>query len=144
MSLTGEQIRLVQSSFNEVRPISDQAAKLFYAKLFEIAPQVKPMFKGDIVEQGRKLMAMLSTVVNGLDHIDDIVPAAQSLARGHVTYGVQSAHYAYVGEALIYALEQGLAEQFTVPVKQAWIDAYGLLSSVMISAAEQAESQAMP
>jgi len=80
---------------------------LFYAKLFDIAPQVKPMFKGDMVEQGRKLMAMLNTVVNGLNNLDAIVPAAQNLARGHVGYGVQSAHYAYVGSALLYALEQG-------------------------------------
>ncbi|WP_215864700.1 globin family protein, partial [Acidithiobacillus concretivorus] len=134
-----EQINLVQSSFSKVKPISDQAAELFYARLFEIAPQVKPMFKGDMVEQGRKLMAMIHTVVNGLKNLDDIVPAAQNLARSHVDYGVQSEHYTYVGEALIYALEQGLAEDFTQPVKQAWIEAYTLLSDVMIAAAEQFE-----
>jgi len=139
MSLSGEQIDLVQSSFSKVKPISDQAAELFYARLFEIAPQVKPMFKGDMVEQGRKLMAMIHTVVNGLKNLDDIVPAAQNLARSHVNYGVQSEHYTYVGEALIYALEQGLAEDFTQPVKQAWIEAYTLLSDVMIAAAEQFE-----
>ena len=141
MSLDAEQIILVQSSFAKVKPISDQAAVLFYAKLFDIAPQVKPMFKDDMVEQGRKLMAMLNTVVNGLSNLDAIVPAAQNLARGHVGYGVQSAHYAYVGSALLYALEQGLGQDFTPPVKQAWTDAYGLLSGVMIAAAEQVESK---
>lgn len=139
MSLNAEQIRLVQASFAKVKPISDQAAVLFYGKLFEIAPQVKPMFKGDIVVQGRKLMAMLNIVVNGLNNLDAIVPAAQNLARGHVSYGVQSAHYAYVGSALLYALEQGLAQDFTPQVKHAWIDAYGVLSGVMIDAAEQVE-----
>ncbi len=142
MSLNAEQIRLVQSSFAKVKPISDQAAALFYARLFEIAPQVKPMFKGDMVEQGRKLMAMLNTVVNGLNNLDAIIPAAQNLARGHVNYGVRSEHYAFVGSALLHALEQGLAQDFTAPVKQAWTDAYGLLSGVMIAAAEQAEPEA--
>ncbi|CUA99512.1 Hemoglobin-like flavoprotein [Thiomonas bhubaneswarensis] len=141
MSLNAEQIMLVQSSFAKVKPISDQAAALFYARLFEIAPQVKPMFKGDMVEQGRKLMAMLNTVVNGLNNLQAIVPAAQNLARGHVGYGVRSEHYAYVGSALLYALEQGLGKDFTPAVKQAWSDAYGLLSGVMIAAAEQVESR---
>lgn len=144
MSLNTEQIQRVQSSFSKVKPISDQAAALFYARLFEIAPQVKPMFKGDIVEQGRKLIAMLNTVVNGLNNLEDIVPAAQHLACGHVAYGVQSEHYAYVGEALIYALEQGLADDFTLPVKQAWIEAYTVLSNVMIAAAEQHTQQGTP
>ena len=139
MALDAEQIILVQSSFAKVKPISDQAAALFYARLFEIAPQVRPMFKGNMVEQGRKLMAMLNTVVNGLNNLQAIVPAAQNLARGHVDYGVRSEHYAYVGSALLHALEQGLAQDFTPQVKQAWSDAYGLLSGVMIDAAEQVE-----
>ncbi|MHB8252286.1 MAG: globin family protein [Acidiferrobacter sp.] len=136
MSINAEQIQLVQSSFAKVKPISDQAAAIFYARLFEIAPDVKPMFKGGIIEQGRKLMAMLNIVVNGLSNLDAIVPTAQDLARRHLNYAVRSEHYTYVGSALIYALEQGLAEDFTAPVKQAWIDVYGLLSGVMIEAAE--------
>lgn len=135
MSPTAEQIQLVQSSFAKVRPVSDQAAAIFYARLFEIASQVKPMFKGDMAEQGRKLMAMLNSVVNGLTNLDSIVPAAQSMARRHVDYGVQPEHDAYVGSALLYALGQGLGTDFTPAVKLAWTDAYGLLSGVMIAAA---------
>ncbi|MHB1668471.1 MAG: globin family protein [Thiomonas sp.] len=141
MSITAEQIQLVQSSFAKVRPIADQAAALFYARLFEIAPQVKPMFKGDMVEQGRKLMAMLNTVVNGLTDLDSIVPAAQSMAKRHVDYGVRPEHYACVGSALLHALGQGLGTDFTPAVKQAWADAYGLLSGVMIAPAYPATQE---
>ena len=142
MSLNAEQIRLVQTSFAKVKPISEQAAALFYGRLFEIEPQVKPLFKGDMAEQGRKLMAMLNTVVNGLDNLDAIVPAAQNLARGHVGYVVRSEHYDYVGSALLQTLEQGLGQDFTPAVKQAWTAAYALLSGVMIAAAEQYQASA--
>ena len=141
MTMTTEQIQLVQSSFAKVKPISDQAAAIFYARLFEIAPQVKPMFKGDMAEQGRKLMAMLNTVVNGLSNLDSIVPAAQSMAKRHVDYGVKAEHYAFVGSALLYALGQGLGTDFNPAVKQAWTDAYGLLSGVMIAAAYPATQE---
>ena len=135
MTMTAEKIQLVQSSFAKVRPIADQAAAIFYARLFEIAPQVKPMFKGDMAEQGRKLMAMLNTVVNGLSNLNGIVPAAQSMAKRHVDYGVRPEHYAFVGEALLDTLAKGLGADFTPATKQAWTDAYGLLSGVMIAAA---------
>ena len=121
------QVDLIQASFAKVAPISDTAAALFYGRLFEIAPQVKPMFKGDMGEQGRKLMSTLA-----------VVPAAQALARRHVAYGVQEAHYAPVGAALLWTLEQGLGPDFTPDVKAAWAEAYGLLSGVMIAAAADA------
>jgi len=141
MSINAEQIHLVQTSFAKVLPISDQAAVLFYDKLFDIAPQVRPLFKGDMAEQGRKLMAMLNTVVNGLGNLNSIAPAAQSMARRHVDYGVLPEHYAFVGEALLYALAEGLKTDFTPAVKQAWSDAYGLLSGVMIDAAYPATQE---
>lgn len=141
MGLDVAHIRLVQASFAEVRPISEQAAAIFYARLFEIAPEVKPLFKGDMVEQGRKLMAMLAVVVNGLDKLDSIVPAAQELACKHVGYGVRKEHYAVVGSALLYALGAGLGSAFTPEVKQAWSDAYAVLAGVMIAAAERFETE---
>lgn len=132
------QVDLVQSSFAKVAPISEAAAGLFYARLFEIAPEVKPLFKGDISEQGRKLMATLAVVVKGLSNLESVVPAAQALAKRHVAYGVTEAHYAPVGTALLWTLEQGLGPDFTPEVKAAWAEAYGLLSSVMIAAAAEA------
>ncbi|MFG1463921.1 globin family protein [Xanthobacter sp. DSM 24535] len=140
--MTPTQITLIQSSFAKVAPISEQAAALFYARLFETTPQVKPLFKGDITEQGRKLMATLAIVVKGLSNLEAVVPAAQSLARRHVGYGVEAAHYPPVGAALLWTLEQGLGADFTPEVRDAWSEAYGLLSSVMIAAAAEAAAQA--
>ncbi|WP_029005333.1 globin family protein [Azorhizobium doebereinerae] len=136
--MTPSQVELVQSSFAKVAPIADTAAGLFYGRLFETAPEVKPLFKGDIAEQGRKLMATLAVVVNGLTKLEVIVPAAQTLARRHVAYGVRPEHYAPVGAALLWTLEQGLGPDFTPETKAAWAEAYTLLSSVMIEAAADA------
>jgi nitric oxide dioxygenase len=133
--MTPQQIALVQSSFARVAPMADQAATLFYDRLFAIAPQVRPMFKGEMGEQGRKLMSTLAVVVNGLADLDVILPAARALARRHVAYGARPAHYIAVGEALLWTLEQGLGEGWTPAAAEAWTAAYQLLSGFMISEA---------
>jgi hemoglobin-like flavoprotein len=140
--LNPHQIDLVQSSFAKVVPIADAAAKLFYARLFEIAPSVKPLFHGDMAKQGRKLTATLGVVVNGLKNLEAIVPAAQALAVKHVAYGVKAADYAPVGEALLWTLQQGLGEAYTAEVASAWTIAYRTLSGVMIAAAYGEEAAA--
>ena len=137
--MTPQQIELVQSSFAKVAPISEQAAALFYARLLELAPQVQPLFKGDMTEQGRKLMTMLATVINGLTQLDVIVPAAQKLAQRHVAYGARTEHYPVVGAALLETLSQGLGKDFTPEVREAWTAAYGTLSGVMVEAHKAAE-----
>ena len=122
----------------QVIPISEQAAALFYGRLFEIAPEVKPLFKGDIAEQGRKLMQVLATAVNGLDDLPALVPVVQDLGRRHVRYGVTDAHYGVVGEALLWTLGQGLGDGFTPAVKEAWIVVYTVLADTMKQAAKAA------
>jgi len=135
--MNADQIALVQSSFAKVAPISEQAAALFYARLFELAPEVRALFKGDMVEQGRKLMLMLAMITSKLNQLDTLVPAAQGLARRHVAYGAQAAHYAVVGQALLDTLAKGLGDEFTPEVREAWTAAYATLSAVMIEAAAQ-------
>ncbi|WP_454916578.1 globin family protein [Xanthobacter sediminis] len=135
--MTPDQIELVRASFAKVAPIKDTAAGLFYGRLFETAPQVKPLFKGDMGEQGRKLMATLAVVVNGLKDLDAILPAVKALAVKHVDYGVRPEHYALVGAALIWTLEQGLGDDFTPETRAAWLSAYTILSDTMIAAAHQ-------
>ncbi|MBN8747382.1 Bacterial hemoglobin [Xylophilus ampelinus] len=142
--MTPQQITLVQHSFAQVAPIAPQAAEIFYARLFELAPQVRPLFTGDMAEQGRKLMAMLAMVVNGLTRLDTIVPAAQKLGQRHVAYGAEPAHYPVVGQALLDTLAQGLGPAFTPEVKAAWGEAYALLSGVMIEAQQQAATPTAP
>lgn len=140
--MTPEQVDLVQSSFAKVAPIADAAAGLFYNRLFEIAPQTRSLFHSDMAEQGRKLMTTLGVVVNGLKNLDAILPAAKALAVKHVGYGVTAAHYRPAGEALIWTLEQGLGPDFTAEVKEAWLAAYGALSSAMIAEAYGKEAAA--
>ncbi len=137
--MTPEQAGLVQDSFRQVAPIREKAAELFYARLFETDLTTPPLFAGkDMREQGAKLMATLGMVVAGLRRPEEIVPAAQSLARRHVAYGVTETQYAKVGAALLWALRQGLGEGFTPQVEAAWTAAYTLLAGVMIEAAKTA------
>jgi nitric oxide dioxygenase len=133
--VTPEQIKLIQQSFAKVAPIADQAAALFYSRLFETTPQVKPLFRGDMTEQGRKLMATLAVVVNGLDRLDTVLPAASALAKRHVGYGVTAEHYPPVGTALLWTLQQGLGPAWTPELAAAWTAAYGTLSDFMIAEA---------
>ena len=133
--MTPDQVKAIQDSFKLVAPISEQAAALFYGRLFEIAPDVKPLFRGDMTEQGRKLMATLGAVVNSLDKLDAILPEASTLAKRHVGYGVKAQDYAPVGAALLWTLEKGLGNTWTPGLAQAWSAAYALLSDYMIGEA---------
>jgi len=133
--MTPDQISAIQESFAKVAPISQQAAALFYRRLFEIAPPVASLFRGDMQEQGKKLMATLAVVVNGLGNLEAILPAASALAKRHVGYGVTAGDYAPVGEALLWTLEQGLGAQWTPELAAAWTAAYGVLSEFMIGEA---------
>jgi nitric oxide dioxygenase len=106
--MTPDQIALVQQSFQKVAPNALGAAALFYNRLFETAPQLKALFRGDMTEQHKKLMATLAIVVNGLDKLETVLPTASLLARRHVGYGVTPEHYTLVGSALLWTLEGGL------------------------------------
>jgi hemoglobin-like flavoprotein len=141
-SMTPEQINLVQQSFAKVAPISEQAAVLFYDRLFEVAPSVKAMFPADMTEQRKKLMATLAVVVNGLTNLEAILPAASALAQRHVAYGAKPEHYPVVGSALLWTLEEGLGEAWTPEIAAAWTAAYGVLSGFMISEAYGQQPQA--
>ena len=136
--MTEEQVKLVKDSWDEVKPISAQAAELFYGRLFEVAPEVKPLFKGDMKEQGQKLMATIGFCVASLESLDAIVPAVQKLGRDHAGYGVKDEHYVVVGESLLWTLGQGLGDKFTPEVKEAWTVTYTTLADTMKAAAAEA------
>jgi len=129
--VTSEQKALVQQSFTQVLPISEQAAALFYSRLFQLDPSLRPLFRGDIQDQGRKLMQMLSFCVGKLNALDEIVPAVKELGRRHASYGVTNASYQTVGDALLWTLEQGLGPRFTPEMKAAWTAVYGVLAATM-------------
>ncbi|HEY5601544.1 MAG TPA: globin family protein [Gammaproteobacteria bacterium] len=136
--MTPEQKKLVQTTFKAVAPIADTAAKLFYGKLFELDPALKALFKGDMEEQGRKLMQIIGTAVNGLDRLDAIVPVVENLGQRHVGYGVEDKDYNTVGTALLWTLKQGLDADFTDEVEEAWTVVYTLLADTMKNAAAKA------
>ena len=136
--MTPEQIQLVQGTWTKVVPISDTAANLFYGKLFELDPAIKPLFKGDMKAQGKLLMTMIGTAVNGLSRLEKIVPAVQDLGRRHAKYGVKDQHYDTVAAALIWTLGQGLGKDFTPDVESAWVGAYTVLATTMKDAAARA------
>ena len=134
-----ETIELVQSSFSKVAPIADTAAEIFYNRLFELDPALKDLFPSDNKEamkgQGNKLMTMLASAVAGLNALDKLVPILEGLGKRHVEYKVEPSHYDTVGTALLDTLEIGLKENFTPEVKQAWVDVYTTMATVMKSAA---------
>lgn len=136
--MTPEQIQIVQANWAKVAPNADHVAALFYDRLFEIAPEVKPLFKGDMTEQGRKLTQMIGVAVNGLPRLAEIVPAVQQMGVRHTAYGVRDEHYGPVGAALLWTLEQGLGEDFTPEAKEAWTLTYTTLAGVMKDAAKAA------
>src|ERR1700720_73386 len=145
--MTPEQVKLVQQSFSKVVPIAEQAAVIFYDRLFEIAPQVKSMFQADMTAQRGKLVATLAAVGNGLGNLGSILPAVSALAKRHVSYGAKAEHYPVVGAALLWTLEKGLGDGWTPEVADAWGTAYGTLSGHMISEAygrSQAPSKDIP
>jgi nitric oxide dioxygenase len=135
--MTPQQIALVRDSFAKVVPIKEQAAALFYDRLFALDPSTRALFRGDMKSQGAKLMAAIGAVVKALDRIETMLEDLRALARRHDRYGVREEHYSTVGAALLWTLEQGLGSAFTPEVREAWATAYGLLSSAMIAATSE-------
>jgi hemoglobin-like flavoprotein len=129
--MTPRQKELVQTTWSKVVPISDTAAGLFYGKLFELDPALRPMFSSDIKEQGKKLTTMITVAVRGLDDLTTLVPAVQALGRRHAGYGVKDEHYAIVAAALLWTLEKGLGNDWNNEVRDAWVVVYTILADTM-------------
>lgn len=135
--MTPEQKQLVKKSWAKVLPIKETAAELFYGRLFEVYPEVKPYFKtGDMTEQGRKLMAMLNTAVSGLDNLEALIEPLKKSGKAHKGYGVKAEDYDKVADAFLWTLGQGLGDAFTEEVKDAWVVTYTTVATVMIEGAE--------
>ena len=126
-----KQISAVRNTFAMLVPQADNVARLFYARLFELDPQLRPLFKADMAEQRSKLMAMLGAGVSGLDRLDTLAPVLRQLGARHVTYGARDDHYGTVGEALLDTLARGLGDAFTPETRAAWTEAYTLIAATM-------------
>ncbi|MGD1922772.1 MAG: globin family protein [Paracoccaceae bacterium] len=140
--MTPEKVKMVQDSFKMVLPIADTAADIFYTRLFEIAPEVRPLFPADLSKQKKALMGTLAVAVQNLHQVGEILPVVKDLGARHVDYGVKDAHYDTVGAALLYTLEKGLDEAWNDELKDAWTETYVTVATVMKDAAAEAAAQA--
>jgi hemoglobin-like flavoprotein len=139
--MTSQEVSLIQSSFTRIAPIADQAAAIFYARLFELDPSIRGMFHGDMPAQGKKLMHALGACVAGLDRLETILPAIRAMGARHAGYQVRDEHYETVGEALLWTLGKGLGPDFTAEMQAAWAKVYWLLAESMKAAARDAKAR---
>ncbi len=135
-------IHHVQSSWAHVLPIAPQAAAIFYDELFTLDPSLRSLFKGDMAAQGVRLMQMIGAAVGQLKRLDTLVPVLQGLGQRHAGYGVVKAHYTLVGTALLATLAKGLGPAFTAEVEAAWVEVYGVMSTVVREARELGSANA--
>lgn len=140
--MTPEQVTMVQDSFKKVLPIADTAADIFYDRLFEVAPEVRPMFAADMSKQKKALMGTLAVAVESLHKVEEIIPVVKELGAKHLTYGVKDEHYDTVGGALLFTLEKGLGDDWNDDLKAAWTETYGTVAGVMKEAAAEAAAAA--
>ena len=139
--MTEAEIRLVKQSWRTLRAIDPTiVGDLFYSKLFMANPSLRNMFPKKMDDQYRKLMDMLSIIIARLDHIDELNEDIAAMARRHVHYGVRPAHYKLVGNALLWTLRQGLGQDWTLEVEQAWTKCYSNLADTMMRATELKKS----
>ena len=136
--ITATQIRLVQASWQQVPYTLEETATRFYTRLFQMDPALKRLFRGDMNEQGRKSMSMLTFIVNSLGRREEIVPVLRSLGSRHAGYGVRDEHYGTVGATLLATLEEALGPRFTPEVRSAWMAALEALAGTMTEAAQAA------
>lgn len=129
--MTPDQIALVKSNWSQVEPIADTAAGLFYGRLFELDPSLRPLFKKDISDQKKKLMQTLGFAVSSLSNLQDLLPVVRQLGKRHIGYKVEDAHYDTVAAALLWTLEKGLGPAWTPESKAAWVAVYTALAGAM-------------
>jgi hemoglobin-like flavoprotein len=139
--MRAETERLVQESWARFEPVAEQSAGFFYDKLFELDPSAQRLFaRTDMEAQGRKVMQMFAEIVRTLDQPEELIAEVADLGRRHVHYGVQDSQYDSVGTALLWTLERGLGPAFTPEVRNAWAEAYLLLSSIFRRGAAQEQA----
>jgi hemoglobin-like flavoprotein len=118
--MTPRQKQIVTESFPLVREIAIPVSLLFYGRLFDLDPSLRRLFKIDMKEQSKKLVAMLDSIVASMDDWEKIVPVLRELGQRHVGYGVQEKHYDVLCSALVWAFGQALQPGFDEEVRAAW------------------------
>ncbi len=141
--MTPETQKLIQDSWRALEPRADDVTTKFYARVFELDPNLRRLFSyTDMDMQRAQLAQMLAVVVRHIDRLEQILPEVEALGRRHAAYGVQAEHFSTVGSAMLWAFGESLGEAFTDEAAFAWADAFRRVSSVMIAAAQEAQTAA--
>ena len=127
----------LRRSWDLVVPMADEAAQLFYARLFELDPSLRPLFHSDPSVQRQKLMEALGHVVACAGRPNELLPMLSTLGERHVHYGVRVEHYARAGEALLWTLDEGLGLLHSREARDAWVAAYELVATAMCRGANE-------
>ncbi|MBV1901229.1 MAG: hypothetical protein KUG56_06100 [Kordiimonadaceae bacterium] len=135
--MTPEDIETLQYSFGTMVPKKDAIAETFYRRLFEVAPGVRPLFKGPIDAQGQKLVMALKQIVTALKSPKELTDFLSQLAKRHVGYGAVAEHYPVVGQVLLATFDEVMGDEFTPELKALWGSAYGVIADAMIAAAAE-------
>ncbi|VEP16735.1 Hemoglobin-like flavoprotein [Hyella patelloides LEGE 07179] len=136
------QVELLEESFEAVKPQADEFVNSFYNNLFTTYPEAQPLFAhSNMAEQKKKLLASLVLVVENLKQPDILSDTLKGLGARHVKYGALPEHYPLVGNSLLTTFEQYLKEDWTPQVKQAWVDAYGAITELMLDGADYSSSE---
>ncbi len=129
--MTPEAQQFIRRSFSQLEPLAGIVSLLFYQRLFNLAPGLRPMFTRDIEAQGVKLMAMLKSIIDSLEAPQDIVPALEEMGRRHTGYGVEDSHYDLVGQALLETFSDVLGSGFSSDARESWAAAYNWIAGCM-------------
>ena len=136
--LDPEQKHRLRKTFALVERQSHVAALVFYQRMFELDPMLRPLFKTDIELQAAKLMDMLATALSLLEKPEQLTETLEELGARHVAYGVKTEHYATVGEALLAMLGSVLGKEFDAQTRQTWTAIYQFIAETMLRGAEKA------
>jgi hemoglobin-like flavoprotein len=137
--MNADELSLIRATFARLKRNKTNFGRLFYDRLFAIAPDARPLFKGNLDAQVHKLMDSLAIIIGSADNGPTLASILQNLAVRHVTYGVRSKHYDKLGEALLWTLQQELGDDFTPKVRDAWASLYVSVATAMKHAAALAE-----
>lgn len=140
--MPARKVHLIRKSFAELTRHEHVAGLVFYRRLFELAPELKPMFKGDIELQSKKLLDMLGVLIAMLERPQGLEIELKEMGARHATYGVKDEHYAVVGQALLDMLSETLDKDFTPAVREAWTWLYGAVEATMKAGAKPAAAVA--
>jgi len=136
MALTPARIALIRQTFHDLAAEKQTASQRFYELLFEIAPELRGLFRGDMENQGMRFMSTLGTILDDIDNPETLRPHVERLAKGHAAVGVKPADFVPMGEALVRTMDETLGDRFPAGARTAWQEAYDFIARQMIAVME--------